>query len=257
MKLKQIFTIARYTMEESIYNKIVQLALLIALGTFAIGYFVTNLMIGSRLKVMLDFSLLSYQIFEFSFIFFFIVPFLSKQERLKTFSIFFIKPIERSSFLAGFFLGFGLILAFFCILFFLFHFFLFWLIFEHWMPHLLLAFIAIFLEALFLASAGLLFSILLPNLLAYVAILATYIVSYTSYDWITIMAKKSNGIKLFFAYSLYYILPDLSMLDIKSFVIYQIPFSAKSFFISALYALSISIFFLICSIKIFIKKNIL
>jgi len=256
MITKQLITIARFTIQESIYNKSIQLALFVLITTFTTGYFLTDLMIGSRLKVLMDFCLLSYQIFVFSFILFFVIPFFGKPSRLKMLSLFIFRSISRPIFIAGVFLGFTIILCVASIFFFTASFIYLWSLYGYLMTHLSIAFAAIFFEAIFLAATGILLSLLLPNLLSYACIIAIYIISYTSHSWLLLTTKKANPLGAFLAYAFYYLLPDLSLLDIKSTVIYQLPFPADSFLLTVLYTLLISSLFLIVSFLVFKKKNI-
>ena len=256
MIIKQVITVASYTIKESLYNKIIQLSAGILILTFTISYFLTDLMIGSRLKVLMDFSLLSYQLFGFCFILFFVIPFFSKPQRLKTLSLFLVKPIYRSTFLFGVFVGFTIILFISSIFFYTASLIYLWYISGFFMPHLFLAFLSIFFESLFLTSSAILLSLLLPNLLSYICLFAIYIIAYSSHSWLMLITKKASAFWAFIAYITYYGLPDLSLLDIKSQIIYQLPLNTHSFVISILYTISTTSLLLAFSFIVFKRKNI-
>jgi len=253
---KQIITIAKYTISESIEKKIILFAVAISSLTLVSGYFLTELMIGSRLKVLMDFSLLSYQIFEFFFICFFVLTFLNNRERLKMFSVFLVKPIKRSTFLSGVLVGNITILAIAGIFFLLASNIFIFLLLNIWTWHLTPAFIAILLESIFLTSSAILLSLLLPQILSYLGFFSIYIICYTSYNWLNIIIKKHDSIKSFIGYAIYLVLPDLSLLDIKNEVIYQLKFDLKIFLIAAIYTITSSFLLFILSVKIFNKKNL-
>jgi len=233
-----------------------QLAAFILIATFFAGYFLTDLMISSRLKVLLDFSLLSYQIFEFCFILFFVIPFFTNQENIKTISLFLTKPISRATFLAGVYTGFLTILFSAALIFSFTYIFAIWAISGFFMPHLLIGFGVIFIESVFLTSIALAASLLFPHLIAYGILFAAYIISYTSHSWLMLVIKKANTIGALLAYILYWLLPDLSLLDIKSHIIYQLPFSFTNLLLSVAYTTTISSLFFILSLLIFGCKRV-
>ena len=254
-KIRLAITVVRYTVIEGVHNKVFLFGASLFATTLAAGYFFTSLMIGSRLKVLLDYALFSYQLFVFGFVFFFVIPYLSKPERCKTISLFLTTQLDRSTFVVGLFSGFIALLASTGLFFFGATIAVLRIACGIWAQHLFLGFIAIFVEGVFLAAAGLLFSLLLPGLLAWGAVAAAYLIGYLSHDWLMLVVKKSGPLAAIFAQSTSYLLPDLAALDIKSFVIQQIPFSAFTFGLAIVHTACITGMATIASLVLFNKKK--
>jgi len=255
-QVRAAFVIARFVLHESLHNNILIFAAALFAATFAAGYLLTGLMIASRLKVLLDFTLLSYQLFVFCLILFFVAPFFNRPEQRKTISLFLTKQISRSTLMIGIFLGFTILLFLVGVVLFGTSLVLFRFLSGIWMLYLGVAFLTIFVEGIFLLSAGLFFALILPTILAAGAVVALYILGYTSHDWFALISKGASPFVTLIASIGSYLVPDLSVLDVKSRIIYQVPINSHALLLAFIYTLSTTGIFLVGSLLLFRNKRI-
>jgi len=169
-------------------------------------------------------------------------------------TLFLTKNIDRTTLLSGIFLGFVIILVSVAFLFFSLDLLFFYYLSGRWLFHLSIALGTIMVEGLFLVAVALFFSLLLSPILTCTCVIALYIIGYMSNDWLMMVSSKSGQHTASFLQLAAYVVPDLSALDIKSLIIYQVPFSVYTLIITLLYTLSITGIFFIGALFIFNKK---
>lgn len=85
--------VALYTIHELVAHKLIHLCIIVLFGCFGCAFFLTSFTVGGHLKILLDFSLLSYFIFCISFPLVCVIPFASRHQNVL--SYFLSKGIAR------------------------------------------------------------------------------------------------------------------------------------------------------------------
>jgi len=252
--MSAIFTFSSYVIRETLHNKLIHFALIVLVATLGIGNLFAQLMLGSPLKVILDFNLLAYQLFCLGFITIFVVPYFNTPERLAQFVPLLVPLVHgRTQLLLGVLLAFTAILGGAGTMYFAATTLLTYLQTGFVALHLWLAMLTTFVEALYLVCLSLFLSLLLPQALTYFALFALYVGGYAQPTIVNFLTK--NGL-VWLGFAANYCLPDLSFLDIKSLVIYQIPFDVMPLFIALLYSIAIAAIFFLLATTVFQSKQL-
>ena len=233
--MRPLVTIAWYTICEALHHRIILLAFSIVLGIFFTGNLLGHYLIGSYEKILLDCAFFSFQLFILLLNAFFAIPFFEKQKRYQMHAFFLKKGLTTSHFFYGVSLGFFCLLCSFCIVFYSLSIVILKYLIGQWFFHLLLGFLALAQEGVVLISIAIFFSLLLPKTLCYGATFAVYALCYTNYS--------------------YYLLPDLSLVDIKSNVMYELPLNYVGFSFNIAYIFTFSMLFLLGGHYIFQKNT--
>ncbi|MEX0939894.1 MAG: hypothetical protein WDZ41_00875 [Candidatus Babeliales bacterium] len=248
--MSPLLIIAEYTIKDCLHHRIISFALAIFCGIHGVAHVIGQSLIGSYHKIYLDSALFAYQLFSFSFIILFAIPFLKRQQNYNTFAFFLTKNISRATFIISSVLGFFIIFIMSAIIFYGSSVLLGFYLTNQWFLYLLPAYILIALEGIFISIFGFLYSLLFSSTLAYFATSATYIVCYSIQTWYLAISKTSLSM---FGSMLYYFLPDLQLLDIKSIIIYQLPIPILPLFFGILYLLVWCMFVLLLTTWVFEK----
>jgi len=211
------------------------------------------MLIGSFTKIMLDGALFSYQLFSFLFVILFGMSYLERQEKSQMYSFFLTKPLSRAQFFWGTFLGLLVTLLITALLFYLANVISLYYLTSEWFWQLLAGYIAIAAENLILLSVGLFFSVLLSNPLTYLATFAVFATCYLNTHWYA-MAQQQSGLFYGFAVTVYYLFPDLSILDIKNDVMHRLTIDWHLFAATLVYCLCFSSLLLFGTQKLFEKR---
>jgi ABC-type transport system involved in multi-copper enzyme maturation permease subunit len=153
-------------------------------------------------------------------------------------SIYFIlsKPLKRSSYLVGKYLGLLLILVFNLLFMMAIHILLLLLVAKEFEPNLFLAVYPIFLELSLIAAFTIFYaSFTTPALVVFFTI-STYIIGH-SLDILQFTVKKTSGIPHYILKGVTYIFPNLDFLDFKSAIIYHQRVGFEEFLWVTLYVL--------------------
>lgn len=251
--MQRVIAVARYTIAELLHRKVIWFVLALFICVNITGYLLGQLTVGDPLKIFMDFAFLAYQLFIFGFALFFVVPFYSGAQRMRLFSLFLVKPIARWQFLIGTFLGHATVLLCAAVFFFSASVMLLYYFSDHLLWHLAPAFVTLCIESLFLSAAALLCALALSSAIAYFVLLTIYILSYTSHHW-SVMLYAKGGLAGLIGSAIYYLFPDLWFLDIKSAVIYQLPYSMIAVLAASGYTLIFVLLLLLGSILIFERR---
>ena len=249
-----VLVIAQFTIDYLLHHRIRELAAAVFLACFFGGHYMGNLLIGSYLKILLDCALFSFQLFTFLVITFYSIPYFQQQAECQTYAFFLTKPLSRTQFFLGSLLGFFILLLSFCLLFYAASVLTLYYLTGKWFLQLYPAYLSIAAEGSVLISIAVFFSLLLSHPLSYLATFATYTICYTNAQWYQMIQKKSEGLCYFFGTLVYYLLPDLSIVDIKSSILYQLPINWPLFVTTLLYSFCFCALFLFGGQQLFIKK---
>lgn len=224
------------------------------LGTLAVAYFIVQFTVGGHIKIFMDYALFAYFLLTILFPVVCVIPFINRHEHHKLWSFFLSKGISRSTLIVQLWSAFVLIITILEFIFYCAAVITLKLLTNTWILFLWPAFITLSLQGIFFVSCALFFALITQPLIAQLATICVYCVCYTNHEWIAILQQNGSPELGRIATVLYYFLPDLSLLDIKSEVIYQLPFNYSALLLSFLYITLFSIIFLVVSSKVFNKK---
>ncbi len=253
--MHSVLVIAQYTIDYLLHHRIIELAAAVFLACFfGGGHSLGTLLIGSYLKILLDCALFSFQIFTFLVITFYSIPYFQRQAECQTYAFFLTKPLSRTQFFLGSVFGFFMLLFSFCLFFYVTSVLALYYLTSQWFLQLFPAFLSIAAEGSVLISIAVFFSLLLSHPLSYLATFATYAICYTNAQWYQMIQKDTEGPCYFLGTLVYYLLPDLSIVDIKSSILYQLPINWPLFVLTLLYSFCFCALFLFGGQQLFIKK---
>lgn len=253
MHLHRITTIAHYTIIDCIKHHIILLGIFCWLSVMALSYVTGSAMIGSLVKIVLDGSLLSFQLFIYSFILFLVAPFMQRQITYQMPQLFLTK-CTRIEYILGTIAGFYLIIAVEGVL--LYSATILFLKFITTEYHFYLApgYWFLILEGMWLTTIALLFSLFCSTTVTCVATLSCYLLANINNIFFDLVIKKLSGIAYVVGTALYYAVPDFSLLAIKSAVVHQLPIQWNYILYATLYMFAYTAISSLWCVFIFRKK---
>lgn len=249
-----ILIIACYTIHDCIHRNLIAVSVGFIIACYGLGYLLTYYTLGSPLKIIIDCVILPFQLFSGYFVLFYALPFFNRQKEYGVPKLFLTKQLSLQNFFYGVILGFIIIFLSALFLFYGCSLFIVYYLTNTWILHLLPAFIAIAIEGFFLTTIGIFCSLIFTQNIAYAAFICIYAISYLNHTWLLFVEKKLSGIYYIVGLIFYYLVPDATLIDIKSQVMYQLPIFTMHFIVALSYMITFSIFFLVISTKIFNNK---
>lgn len=246
----KIVAIGLNVFREAIRDKILYNLLVFSLMMIACAGLLSTLTVGERNKIIIDLGLASINLFGVLIAIFLGISLVNKEIDKRTIYTILSKPIRRSEFLLGKYLGLSITLfvnaavmtsVLVVILGFLG---------EALSGRIFLPIAMIYLELLVLVAVSLFFSTFTTATLSAIFTIAVYVIGHLTGDLIGLAKKASSG-EGWILQVLYYLLPNLENFNYKSYAPYNlsIPFSLVSFsvmygavYITLLIAFSILIF---------------
>jgi len=252
---KMLAAIAINTFKEAVRNKVFYL--LVALGiTSALSSYVINMLtISDDVKVLKDVGLASIDFFSVLVAVFTGVNLVYKEIDKKTIYNILSKPISRTSFILGKFLGLSLTLlaalgAMVAI------FFLFLLMNTGTMDFkLLLYFAMLYLELVIIVAVSLLFSSFSTPILSSIFTISIYLIGQVSWTFNQFKHLLITPVQKIFGYGFYYLLPNLDKFNIKNQLVMNTPLDSYLLLNGLLYAVLYTSALLILTVVIFNKRQ--
>lgn len=252
--MNAIRAIAALTVKEAIRNKILYLLLVFSLALISFSLIMGELTIGDELKIIKDLGLSSIHFFGILITIFIGIGLIFQEMEKRTIYLVLSKPLRRYQFLLGKFLGLAvtlflvlttLVLLFYGVLFFK----------GDPSPKLLLAFFSMYLEWLMIAAIAILFSSFSTPLLSGMLTLAAFLTGHLTDGLLLLQNRIDSPILGKILSGLFYALPNLELLNLRTQVVHNLPVSAEFLLGASLYwALYLSTV-LMLSILIFQKKD--
>jgi Cu-processing system permease protein len=266
--MRTIGYIAVNVFKESVRDKVLYNLVLFAVLLIAVSYLLGQLTAGQDIKIIKDLGLAAISLFGLFIAVFIGIGLVSKEVERRSIYSLLSKPIRRQEFIAGKYLGLVLTLlvnvavmtaAFYAVLG-----TMAWIA-GGWFlpawdapaadPALLKAIAMIFLQLMMVTALALLFSTFTSPILATALTFGLYIVGHFNADlkhFETVVPSKPVA---WLARGLYYLLPNLSRLDVKAQVVHALPVPAGYMLLSATYALAYVGALLVLATLIFMRRD--
>jgi ABC-type transport system involved in multi-copper enzyme maturation permease subunit len=247
--MRVIRTIALSVFRESVRDKVLYNLVFFAVLLIAVSYLLSQLTAGQDMKIIKDLGLAAMSLFGLFIAVFIGIGLVSKEVEKRSIYSLLAKPIRRQDFIIGKYLGLVLtlvvnlavmVVAFYAVLA-----TVAWVDGAWYRPHweapavdpaLLKAVAMIFLQLAIVTAVALLFSTFSSPMLAAALTFGLYIIGHFNADLRNFEAIVDSTPVVYAARALYYLLPNLAPLDIKSQVVHAVPVSAGYLLLNTAYA---------------------
>ena len=249
MTPRVIGTIALSVFKESVRDKVLYNLVFFAVLLIAVSYLLSQLTAGQDIKIIKDFGLAAMSLFGLFIAVFIGIGLVSKEVDKRSIYALLAKPIRRQEFVVGKYAGLVLTLlvnltimavAYYGVLG-----AVAWIDGAwqrpHWAapavdPMLLKAVSMIFLQLAIVTAVALFFSTFSSPMLAAALTFGLYVVGHFNADLKNFEAVVESKPVVYVARALYYLLPNLAPLDIKSEVVHAVPVPAAYLLLNTAYA---------------------
>ena len=266
--MRAIRAIAVSVFRESVRDKVLYNLVLFAVLLIAASYLLSQLTAGQDVKIIKDLGLAAMSLFGVFIAVFIGIGLVSKEVEKRSIYSLLAKPISRQQFIVGKYLGLVLTLlvnlavmtiAYYAVLG-----AVAWIDGAWYRPHweapavdpaLLKAIVMIFLQLAVVTAVALLFSTFSSPMLAAALTFGLYIVGHFNADLRNFETVVNSQAVAVVARVLYYVLPNLAPLDIKSQVVHAIPVPAGYLLLNAAYAVTYVAMLLAASTLIFMRRD--
>jgi Cu-processing system permease protein len=266
--MRAIGFIAVNVFKESVRDKVLYNLVLFAVLLIGVSFLLGQLTAGQDIKIIKDLGLAAISLFGLFIAVFIGIGLVSKEVERRSIYSLLSKPIRREEFIAGKYVGLVLTLlvnvsvmtlAYYAVLGSMAWVAGGWFL-PAWEapaldPALLKAILMIFLQLMIVTALALLFSTFTTPILATALTFGLYIVGHFNSDlkhFETIVPSKPVA---WLARALYYLLPNLSRLDVKAQVVHALPVPAGYIALSASYALAYVGALLVAATLIFMRRD--
>lgn len=256
MKIQtKLKAIALNTFKEAVRNKIFYL--LIAFGVFFAmsSKLVSLLTIGNEAKVLKDVGLASIHFFSVLIAVFTGINLVYKEIEKKTIYNILSKPISRSSFIIGKFIGLAFTLLVALVSMAVIFFFFLFISTGELDPGILIFFLLLYMELLIITAISLLFSSFSTPILSSIFTICIYLIGETLWTFNLFKEYLKTPVDKFAAHFLYYILPNLEKFNVKSAVVMKTGIGAFHVLNAVLYTAVYITAVLVLAILIFNKRE--
>ena len=217
--MNQVLAIAINTFKETIRDRILGVIVVFALVMIAGGLWLGSISLGQQGRMMKDFGLTAVTFFGLIVAVFVAASLVHKEVEKRTVFVLFSKPVSRTSFIAGKFIGLcgtmAIVLAgmgafLFVIV----------LIVDHspsWM--VLVAVLMIYVQLLAIMAVTIFFSTVSSAILASVLGICVFVAGQLSQNVLSLTRLGKNPVTQAFSWVVYVVIPNLSAVDVKAGVV--------------------------------------
>jgi ABC-type transport system involved in multi-copper enzyme maturation permease subunit len=263
-----IRTIAVSVFKESVRDKVLYNLVLFAVMLIAVSYLLSQLTAGQDIKIIKDLGLAAMSWFGLFIAVFIGIGLVSKEVEKRSIYALLAKPIRRQEFVIGKYVGLMLtlvvnlavmVVAYYAVLGVV-----------AWMsggwhlpqweapavdPALLKAVAMIFLQLAIITAIALFFSTFSSPMLAAALTFGLYVVGHFNADLKNFETVVSSRPVVYAARALYYLLPNLAPLDVKTQVVHAVPVPGTYLLLNTAYALVYIAILLSASTFIFVRRD--
>lgn len=246
----KIVTIGLNVFREAIRDKILYNLLFFSLMIISSAGLLSTLTVGERTKIIIDIGLAGMNIFGVLIAIFLGISLVNKEIDKRTIYTILSKPVRRSQFLLGKYVGLSITLSVNMIIMSAVFIATLWLMGERFSGAVFIPIGMIYLELLVIVAISLFFSTFTTATLSAIFTIAVYVAGHLSSDLLGLAKKMSMGSRLILQV-LYYTLPNLANFNYKGYASHLIPIPGGIIGLSLLYGLLYVILLLGFSILIF------
>jgi len=266
--ISRIWAIGMNTYREAIRQKVLYIFVLFTVVLFLLSLFLGQLTLGADVKIIKDMGLASMMIFGALISIFVGVGLVFKEVERKTIYTILSKPVSRSEFILGKYLGLVMTLAVEISLMFSFLYLLLSFYKDPFDWNLLKPTILIFVELCVLVSIALIFSSYSSSLMSIIFCTLVLVVGHLTDDLASIMLprfeqmiQKGEGSDIFIGKTMHALVSGLEIFSLDHFVVntkvvHGVPVTWNFVFQGILYGICLQIVFLFTATKLFQKKDL-
>jgi ABC-type transport system involved in multi-copper enzyme maturation permease subunit len=247
--------IALNTFKEAVRNKVYYLLVVLGITTALSSYIISMLTIGDRVKVLKDVGLASIDFFCVLIAVFTGINLVYKEIEKKTIYNIVSKPISRSNFIIGKFMGLALTLLVALVSMAAIFFFFLFISTGEFDAKILLYFFYLYLELLIITGVSLVFSSFSTPILSSIFTISIYLIGQVTWTFNEFKDKLVKPLEKAAAYFFYYLLPNLEKFNIKNAVVMKTELNSYLITSTILYGLCYTSAMLILAILIFNRRE--
>lgn len=252
MKLK---TIALNTFKEAVRNKVFYLLVCLGVVTALSSQVISMLTIGDKIKVLKDVGLAAINFFCVLIAVFTGINLVYKEIEKKTIYSILSKPISRSHFIMGKFLGLALTLLVALVSMAAIFFIFLYISSGAFDGQILLYFFLLYLELMIITAISIVFSSFSTPILSSIFTISLYLVGQVTWTFNQFKDRLVTPLEKTVAYFFYYILPNLDKFNIKNDIVMKTELDKYLISNAVLYAACYTAALLILAIIIFNRKE--
>ncbi|MBI3449190.1 MAG: ABC transporter permease [Acidobacteria bacterium] len=250
----RLYAIAINTFREAIRDRILYLILVFALIMIGAGRAISLLTVGSEEKIMKDMGLAAISLFGVATAIFVGVGLVFKEIEKRTIYVLIAKPIRRSEFILGKYLGLALVLFVNLSIMTLGFYTLLW--YKGFLDVTLGKAIAlIFVELLLITAVAIFFSSFSSPFLSSLFTVTCYLIGHLSWGLPLLAEKLASAPGRWICLALYRVLPNLEYLNVKGEVVHGVPVGGEEILLAAGYGLLYTAIVLMLAIAVFRRRD--
>ena len=253
--MRQVRAIAVNTFKETIRDRILAVIVVFALLMIVGGLWLGSISLGEQGRMMIDFGLVAVTFFGLIVAVFVAAGLVHKEVEKRTVFVLFSKPVSRSAFIGGKFIGLCGTMAVVLSGMGLFLFALVWIIDRQpsWM--VLAAVVMIYVQLLAIMAVTILFSTLGSAILASVLGICVFVAGQLSQNVLSLTRLGKNPLTQLFSWVVYVIVPNLSAVDVKAGVVGEQTLAWGQIGLCAAYLLAYVVVVLALAALVFRRKE--
>jgi Cu-processing system permease protein len=213
--VNQTLAIALNTFKETVRDRILAVIVLFALGMIVASLWLASLSLGQGERMMRDFGLVAVSLFGLIVAVFVAGSLLHKEVDKRTVFVLFSKPVGRSEFIWGKFLGLALTMFVVVAGMGLFLFAITWLVAHVVLGSILLATLLVFVQLLAVMAITIFFSTFVSAILASVVGVCVFAAGQLSHNVLSLTRLGHSGMLKVVSWVVFLLIPNLTAVDIK------------------------------------------
>jgi len=217
--VNQVVAIAVNTFKETIRDRVLAVIVVFALVMMAGALWLGSISLGEQARMMKDFGLVAVTLFGLIVAVFVAAGLVHKEVEKRTVFVLFSKPVSRSAFVAGKFLGVCSTMAVVLAGMGVFLFLLVWIVAGDRDAAVLVAIAMIYVQLLSVVAVTIFFSTLGSAILASVLGICVFIAGQLSHNVLALTRLGHNALTEALSWVVYVLVPNLSAIDVKSGVV--------------------------------------
>lgn len=256
-----LIPLAFNTHREAIRDKILYVILVFALLMISLSILMSFISLSQEDKIVMDMGLSSINIFGLLITIFVGTTLLHKEIERKTIFLLLPKPLRRSDFILGKYLGLCTTLFIITLAMSLTFYLVYWYTTRHFdqvlkiLPVSGQAILFIYIELMLITAIAIFFSTFSSSVMSAIFTLGMYVIGHLTQDIVNFGKLSGNAIVEALTTIIYYILPDLERLNLKNQVMFGTELPTESLLTSLGYGFLYTTVLLILSIIIFESRE--